>query len=310
MDARQARQIIEIWKRRSLGGAARALKISQPTLSRSLARVEDQLGVTLFERGPNGATPTTYADYIVSRIAPAMERMDSLAMEVQQMARGEAGRLRIGAAPLARATILEEVCLEVARRFPNLRIQVSHEPADALAQKLVARALDIAFSSSGVLNTEALRHDHEARAFALFAYDTGFHAHRDHPILAVDGELSTEDILSYPIASLAISRSLRECFPVSLTDAQNTNLRALQAGDYGIVRGAVVAGRCIGFGPTPVFQKDLASGEVVRLKFGVARERSCIGLIMPEYLQSPLAKQVIDIASEAARRMEGVSDPR
>ncbi|MCW5758343.1 MAG: LysR family transcriptional regulator [Phenylobacterium sp.] len=309
MDVRHARQILEIWRRKSLGGAARALKISQPTLSRSLARVEDQLGVTLFERGPNGATPTTYAEYIVSRIAPALERMDALAMEVQQMARGEAGRLRIGAAPLARVTILEDVCLEVSRRFPNLRVQVSLDPAEALAQKLVGRQLDIAFSSSEILTSEALRHDPEARAFSLFAYDTRFHAHHEHPIVALKRELTADDVLAYPIASLSISRTLRESFPISLTDAQNGHLRALQTGDYDLLRRVVSEGRAIGFGPAPLFERDVREGRIVSLRFGAVRERRGIALLMPEYLQSPLARQIIEIAIQAARRMEGTRDP-
>jgi DNA-binding transcriptional LysR family regulator len=309
MDVRHARQILEIWRRKSLGAAARALKISQPTLSRSLARVEDQLGVTLFERGPNGATPTTYAEYIVSRVAPALERMDAVAMEVLQMARGEAGRLRIGAAPLARATILGDVCLEVSRRFPNLRVQVSLDPAEALAQKLVARQLDIAFASSDILTAEALRHDQEARAFSLFAYETRFHAHPDHPIMALKRDLTADDVLTHPIASLSISRTLRESFPVSLTETQNAHLRALQTGDYGLLRRVVLDGRAIGFGPAPLFERDVREGRIVSLRYGSVRERRGIALLMPEYLQSPLARQVIDIASQAARRMEGVRDP-
>ncbi|HEY0839223.1 MAG TPA: LysR family transcriptional regulator, partial [Vulgatibacter sp.] len=270
---------------------------------------EDQLGVTLFDRGPNGATPTTYAEYIVSRIAPALERMDAVAMEVQQMARGEAGRLRIGAAPLARATILEEVCLEVGRRFPNLRVQVSLDTAEALAQKLVARQLDMTFASSEILTAEALRHDHEARAVSLFSYETRFHAHPEHPIVQLKGELTADDVLAYPIASLSISRTLRESFPVSLTEAQNGHLRALQTGDYGLLRRVVVEGQAIGFGPAPLFERDVREGRVVPLRYGAVRERRGIALLMPEYLQSPLARQIIDIAGKAARRMEGGVTP-
>lgn len=309
MDVRHARQILEIWRRKSLGAAARALKISQPTLSRSLARVEDQLGITLFERGPNGATPTAYAEYIVSRVAPALERMDAVAIEVLQMARGEAGRLRIGAAPLARVTILDDVYLEVSRRFPNLRVQVSLDPAEALAQKLVARQLDIAFASSDILTSEALRHDHEARATSLFAYETRFHAHPDHPIAALKRDLTADDVLAYPIASLSISRTLRESFPISLTDSQNAHLRALQTGDYGLLRRVVADGRAIGFGPAPLFERDVREERIVSLRYGSVRERRGIALVMPEYLQSPLARQVIDIAVQAARRMEGARDP-
>ena len=309
MDVRHARQILEIWRRKSLGGAARALKISQPTLSRSLARVEDQLGVILFDRGPNGATPTTYAEYIVSRIAPALERMDAVAIEVQQMARGEAGRLRIGAAPLARATILEDVCLEIGRRFSNLRVQVILDTAEGLAQKLVARQLDVAFASSEILTAEALRHDQEARAISLFSYETRFHAHSEHPIVQIARELTADDVLAYPIASLSVSRTLRETFPISLNEAQNGHLRALQTGDYELLRRVVLEGQAIGFGPAPLFERDVKAGRVIPLAYGEVRERRGIALLMPEYLQSPLARQIIDIAGKAARGLGGGVSP-
>ncbi|HYD15494.1 MAG TPA: hypothetical protein VEA77_03750, partial [Hyphomicrobium sp.] len=63
------------------------------------------------------------------------------------------------------------------------------------------------------------------------------------------------------------------------------------------------------FGPAPLFERDVREGRVVSLRFGAVRERRGIALLMPEYLQSPLARQVIEIAGQAARRMEGARDP-
>src|SRR3546814_19852212 len=73
----------------------------------------------------------------------------------------------------ALVTGVQTCALPISRRFPNLRVQVSLDPAEVLAQKLVARQLDIAFASSDILTSETLRHDHEARALSLFAYEIG-----------------------------------------------------------------------------------------------------------------------------------------
>jgi LysR family transcriptional regulator of gallate degradation len=58
----------------TMGAAARAVNLTQPALTQALARVENQLGLVLFERRHDGMVPTPAADLLVPRIRAALDR--------------------------------------------------------------------------------------------------------------------------------------------------------------------------------------------------------------------------------------------
>ncbi|NUP28136.1 MAG: LysR family transcriptional regulator, partial [Nocardia sp.] len=58
MELRQLRYFVEVFDRGSLSGAAKALLISQPALTRRIQQLERECGVPLFERVPAGSVPT------------------------------------------------------------------------------------------------------------------------------------------------------------------------------------------------------------------------------------------------------------
>ncbi len=70
---RALRHAIALARHRHYGRAAAALNISQPALSRSVAALEDVVGVQLFERGRGGVRPTEFGQLLVSRGAALLD---------------------------------------------------------------------------------------------------------------------------------------------------------------------------------------------------------------------------------------------
>ena len=66
--------IAQIAQLGTMGAAARAVNLTQPALTQALARVEQQLGLVLFERRHDGMVPTPAADLFVPRIRAALDR--------------------------------------------------------------------------------------------------------------------------------------------------------------------------------------------------------------------------------------------
>ena len=64
MDLRHLEQIVAICRAGSFSGAAKALGIAQPTLSKSIGRLEAKLGIQLFERTNANARPTVYGQFV------------------------------------------------------------------------------------------------------------------------------------------------------------------------------------------------------------------------------------------------------
>jgi len=108
----------------SFSGAARALGVGQPTVSRRVAELEEALGHPLFLRGVQGAQLTASAEQLV----PAARRMAEAASEVAQLAGGEAqdpgGLVRVAAPPGVAWDFLTPLAAELHHRQPGLRMEV------------------------------------------------------------------------------------------------------------------------------------------------------------------------------------------
>ncbi|MEO6361451.1 MAG: LysR substrate-binding domain-containing protein [Sphingomicrobium sp.] len=85
LNLRHLRAALAIHRHGTISGAARDVNLTQPAITQGLARLERQLGTTLFERSSGGMTPTEAAETFVPRIAAALERIASRRVTAAQM---------------------------------------------------------------------------------------------------------------------------------------------------------------------------------------------------------------------------------
>jgi DNA-binding transcriptional LysR family regulator len=135
------RAALAVLEEGSLSGAARALGLTQPTLGRQIAALEQALGVALFTRSPAGLAPTgaalTLAPYAESLRATA----DALRRAVTAEAGGLSGRVRITASEVVGAEVLPPILADLHARHPGLALDVVL--SDRM-QDLLRRDADIA----------------------------------------------------------------------------------------------------------------------------------------------------------------------
>ncbi|NEB04053.1 LysR family transcriptional regulator [Streptomyces sp. SID13726] len=99
---------------KSFSAAARAYGVTQPALSNGIARLEQELGVTLFERSPRGVRPTPDGTRILPMIDRALDALDSMVAEARRPAQPTPDTIRLGVSPLIGADL-------VARAFDAAR---------------------------------------------------------------------------------------------------------------------------------------------------------------------------------------------
>lgn len=107
----------------SFSGAARELKLGQPTLSRRIAELEEQLGQKLFSRFSQGCELTELG----AKLLPAAEQMavwSTEALTQVQSPNKIEGRVRITAPPGVAFAMLPQVAVELKRDFPDIRLEV------------------------------------------------------------------------------------------------------------------------------------------------------------------------------------------
>ena len=287
MDERHLRQVIAILRHGSLRRAAQALGVTQPTLSKSLARLEDELGVTLFDRSGSGARATPIGRYIADRAARMVEDSDRLQREVALLASGEAGEARIGFGPAMRPVFMPNFAEVVALKHPRLRLRLMSEGRPYLLAALLAGQLDIIVVADGdglgdddLVRTEVMRDP-------LVAV-----AGKSHP-LARQGTVSLAEFarhasISQPPASRFGTAQL---MGLSGDDAERANFYVIN--DFATILRLVNRGLATHVGFKTHLDPAIAAGQVVRLDLEWSADVRIVAVMTRAATHSPLLRQIV-----------------
>lgn len=116
--------------------AAEALAVAQPALSRSIAQLEAGLGVDLLNRTRRKVELTTAGRAFLERIEPLLRALAAVPGDIQALAGGQAGHVRVAFTGLAMATVLPGILREFNRRYPGIKVELNESPTSAQLESL------------------------------------------------------------------------------------------------------------------------------------------------------------------------------
>lgn len=96
MELLQLKYFLAVAESEHMTNTAKQLHIAQPALTQSIHRLEQELGVSLFERAGRGIHLSPAGAYVRDRVKPAMETLENVARDVQLFQQGEQGVVRVG----------------------------------------------------------------------------------------------------------------------------------------------------------------------------------------------------------------------
>jgi LysR family transcriptional regulator, hydrogen peroxide-inducible genes activator len=144
MTLTELRYLVNLDKERHFSRAAERSFVSQPTLSVALKKLEEELGVTLFERIRGEARPTPVGERIIAqarRVLAEARRVEDLAREGQDEL---AGPLRLGAIYTVGPSLLPALIPELRTRAPGMPLVIEENFTAVLLEQLRANELDVA----------------------------------------------------------------------------------------------------------------------------------------------------------------------
>ena len=169
-DWNRARAFLATAREGSFSGAARALGVAQPTVGRQIASLEEELGVTLFERVGKGLELTAAGLDLTEHV----RAMEDAALRVSLTAAGQAGALEgivcITASEVISAYLLPPIVADIRAAHPRIELELI---ASNLTQDLTRREADIAVRSYRPRDPELVAtkiQDGFARLYATPAY--------------------------------------------------------------------------------------------------------------------------------------------
>jgi DNA-binding transcriptional LysR family regulator len=142
MESRHVRHFLAAYDVGTFAGAAEQLRLSQQAISKSISRLESQLGVRLFERDGRRVRPTSYAELFLPHARTIAAESDRFRADLDDMLGGRAGQLRIGVGPSPAAGLLADAIhgLDQAR---DVRFSIAAGVYEKMIDDLIRGRLDL-----------------------------------------------------------------------------------------------------------------------------------------------------------------------
>lgn len=155
------RYVLAVAEHKNFSLAAHACHIGQPALSQQIAKLEKQLGVTLFMRNSRGAVLTEAGEEFVRRAREILQRTEALGSEMSLYAGLCRGTLNVGVITSLQCIDFGGMLSALCSTYPEISVNIQQGGTHILLQQLIDRKLDLAFCnkpSGGVPNGIEFQH--------------------------------------------------------------------------------------------------------------------------------------------------------
>lgn len=129
----------------SLSKASAVLGITQPALSRQMRLLEEELGVTLFQRMAKGMRLTAEGEYLREAMTGPLREIELAMRNVRSLSSQVRGTLTLGMPPQVEAVLAEPLVQRLTREIPNVKLCVVEGPTGNLIDWLLRGMVDVAF---------------------------------------------------------------------------------------------------------------------------------------------------------------------
>lgn len=143
IELRHLRYFIAVAEELSFTRAARRLHMAQPPLSTQIRRLEEELGVGLFDRSRRSVRLTAAGEALLAEARRLLIAVEQTLSSMQRIGRGEVGRLTLGFVPSASNNVVPQLVRAYRRRFPDVDLYLREMAPDDLIRGLRAGGIDV-----------------------------------------------------------------------------------------------------------------------------------------------------------------------
>lgn len=202
LDVRQLRAFVAVAQEGSFTRAADALHLSQPALTVQIRKLEETLGLRLFDRNTRSVGLTRSGRDLLPRLSRVLRELDSVHAEARQLAASRSGIVRLAALPSFASGVLPEIIAAFRRSHPDIRFVIRDVIASAVTALTLAEEVDFGVTG-GLVDSPDIEvllrtSDHLLAVFP----DT-------HP-LAASGAIRLAELALHPLVLMEPATSVRQ----------------------------------------------------------------------------------------------------
>ena len=144
MELQQLQCFIAVLEEGGFKRATARLGITQPALSYQIKRLEEELGVQVFRRGPGGITPTDAGRILLDHAHHVIATVREAHQAVRELSGGVTGEIRVGAIKCIGQYFLPAVLMEIRAKHPGMRPKLLYKDSEELLEALLANKIEVA----------------------------------------------------------------------------------------------------------------------------------------------------------------------
>ncbi|MFS0664004.1 LysR family transcriptional regulator [Bacillus mojavensis] len=260
--------------------AAETLSITQPALSRSIVRLENYLGVPLFDRQGRSITLNKYGERFLKRVDSIMKEFTEGKEEIQSLLQPDQGEVSLGFLHTLGTTIVPNLIGLFKDQYPNVHFQLNQSHSNQLLDKLKSGELDLCLLASFPVESNIMWKPLWKEELFLFL--------PKHHVLATRQEITLNDIAHEPFVLMKEGFALRVTIDHIFEQVNITPNIVFEGEEAATIAGFVAAG--LGVSILPDF-KGLDQTNIAKVRISWPRFERTVGIswIEGKYL-SPVAE--------------------
>ena len=149
MNLQQLHYIIAVNRFRSFAKAADYCGITQPTLSKMVAKLEEELDVKIFERSSRSVVATSIGESIIRQAEKAVKESSRIEEIVNDAKNSLTGELHVSVGPSIAPYILPDFIRIYGAAFPEVSLTVEERRLDGMIESLLSGKTDVAIATAG-----------------------------------------------------------------------------------------------------------------------------------------------------------------
>lgn len=294
MELDQLRYFLRVAERQSFTRAAAELGISQPALSRSIQKLEEELGQPLFERKTRAATLTDAGALLQVRAHEVLFIVENAKAEITDD--GQSGRVRVGSIPTIAPYFLPEILRQFSKEFPKATLLVQENTTDALLKSCTQGEIDLAIVALPVPSRYLEVED-------LFEEELLLVLPCEHPLVK-KAKIRLGDVEPYPFVLLNEAHCLSDNISAFCRQRSFQPVALERTSQLTMVQELVSLSHGVSMIPAMARQLDQSDRRVYRSFSGLKPTRTVAVVWNPYRFQSRLAQA---FRERLPRRMEPTS---
>jgi LysR family hydrogen peroxide-inducible transcriptional activator len=147
LQLRDIQYVLKVSELGSFSRAAEELFVSQPALSQSVQKLENELGVKLFRRERNSVTLTYAGSIFVNEAQNIKETIDRIENKMSEAQDLKYGDLSIGVSPFYEKYYLSKILPEFHKKYPGIKLKITEGYTGELEELVMAKKIDLCIVS-------------------------------------------------------------------------------------------------------------------------------------------------------------------